>query len=204
VFIALSHVLDRMPDLVLSGVNRGPNLGYDVIYSGTVAAAVEAALKGIPAVSFSLACDLGAMADTGRHVRQVLKAVLPSVMGEGVAINVNIPGGAKVKGYRPARLGRRIYSGEIVRRSDPRGRDYLWIGGARVTMDNEDDTDCGLIQRGFVTVTPMGFDLTNRAWMPRISKQLFDYKGDFNGSFANADPDDQDDPGFSQTRDNVS
>ena len=203
VFIALSHVMDRRPDLVLSGVNRGPNLGYDVLYSGTVAAAMEAALKGIPAISFSLACDMDSMDDTAEHVRRVLKTLVPGIMGRGVALNVNIPGGVDVRGYRAARLGTRIYSGEVISRSDPRGRHYLWIGGSRVTMDNENDTDCGLIQQGYVTITPLGFDLTALESIADIQGKLVDITGDSNETIGNTETSDQDDPGLSQTGDNV-
>ncbi len=177
-FIAVNHILHRKPDLVLSGINRGPNLGFDVIYSGTAAAAVEGALKGIPSIALSLVHGFEHMDLAAKPARTVIDALWPAIRGKAVAVNVNIPDAETFKGYRAARLGRRIYSGDVVVRTDPRGRQYLWIGGSRVTMDNENDTDCGLIQRGYVTVSPIALNLTDSAHLGMLNQALAMIGGD--------------------------
>ena len=155
VFLALGHIMtDRRPDLVLSGINSGPNLGWDVVYSGTVAAAIEGALKGVPSIAFSTACGKSDPHKAAPFVKTVIKHLLPLLKGHPIPVNVNIPMNG-VKGYKVAKLGRRVYSNEVIERVDPRGRDYLWIGGERITMDDDPETDCGLITKGYVTITPL-------------------------------------------------
>jgi len=158
VFIGMHHVLPQRPDLVLSGINRGPNLGFDVLYSGTVAGAMEGTVQGIPAVAFSLcARDVFPFDRVRGHIEAVLREVMTNGMPDGTMLNVNLPSPAEmpVRGVRVTRLGHRFYSNEIVVRNDPRGGEYLWIGGTRVTMDSESDTDCGAVTSGFVSVTPL-------------------------------------------------
>ena len=172
VFIGAHHIMKEKPDLVLSGINFGPNLGYDVMYSGTVAAAVESALKGIPSIAISLADGFEHMDQTMEPARAAINAIWPAIRGKSMAINVNIPDPTNIRGYKAARLGSRIYSGDIIRRTDPRGRDYLWIGGSRVFMDNEDDTDCGLIQQGYVTIGSLGLRPPDGQFMNNIEEAV--------------------------------
>lgn len=174
VFIALAHVLrDRRPDLVLSGINHGPNVGYDVYYSGTVGAAREALIHGIPAVALSLSARPPFPFDALRPaVIDVLERIARAGLQSDALLNVNLPpvregappgwlGLAGVKGLRTTVLGRRYYGNEIVYREDPRGRPYFWIGGAWPRIDHVDGTDCEAVRQGWISVTPLGLDATD-------------------------------------------
>ena len=172
VFVGMHHVLGRRPDLVLAGINRGPNLGGDVLYSGTVGGATEATIAGIPAVAFSL---VGEGDDYPfdfcvPHVQAILAEVVARGMPDGTMLNVNIPAPciAPLKGWRVTRLGRRFYSNDIIERHDPRGQRYLWIGGTRVTMDSGSDTDTGALHDGYITISPVRPDLMARDAMAAL------------------------------------
>jgi 5'-nucleotidase len=174
VLVALGHLLtDRRPDLILSGINRGPNLGNDVHYSGTVAAAREGAIQGIPSIAFSLA---GHRSFPFERVEPAVAALLrwardasPALTG---LLNINIPlpsaepgppgvGGVPgIHGVRVTRLGHRSYSNHIIYRDDPRGVPYLWIGGDFPEMQDVDGTDCNAIRDGYISATPLGLDPT--------------------------------------------
>jgi len=159
VFIGLHYLLaGTKVDFVLAGINRGPNLGYDVLYSGTVGGAMEGVIQGLPSLAFSLVCrgeyPFGAVAP---YVEAILREVVERGMPKGVLLNVNIPSPfiANFRGFKVTRLGQRFYSNDVISRQDPRGGEYLWIGGTRVTMEDDEETDCGAIKRGFVTITPV-------------------------------------------------
>ncbi|MGZ3696243.1 MAG: 5'/3'-nucleotidase SurE, partial [Bdellovibrionota bacterium] len=170
------------PDLVLSGINRGANLGQDVFYSGTASAAREAANMGIPSVAVSLALDFEKpnkpqfYANAAKAVRTVLNQVLPAFAGNpkadwkaglkawprGMMLNINVPNlpAKKIKGYSLATQGRRIYGSEVIRRLDARGREYFWIGGKYQSYDPKPETDCWHVDHGYVAVTPLELDTT--------------------------------------------
>ena len=162
VYLALNHVLRaRPPDLVLSGVNNGPNLGNDVLYSGTVAAAMEGALLGVTAIAVSLAAraphDFGPAAAFAAELARRVTAHPPPAP---TLFNVNVPAGP-VKGYRFTRLGIRTYGNEVVEKQDPRGRSYFWIGGTASHRDIP-HSDCNTVfDDGLVAVTPLHLDLTH-------------------------------------------
>jgi 5'-nucleotidase len=162
----LLELLGGRADLVVSGINRGFNLGEDVIYSGTVAAAMEATLLRTRAVAFSIHPDArdyrAASAYAQRLAAQVLRRGLPI----GVCLNVNFPLPPRKGVYKTAvaaRLGRRIYGTDITRRADPRGHDYFWLAGREVRGVDEPGTDVGAISRGHVSVTPLKIDRTDDA-----------------------------------------
>lgn len=158
VFIGIHHVLGRKPDLVLSGINRGPNLGYDVLYSGTVGGAMEAVIQGVPSVALSLVCKGSyPFEEMKPHVRAFLAEVTKGGLEPGLLLNVNMPSPeiAPFKGFKITKIGRRFYSNDIVVRKDPRGNEYLWIGGTRVTMEDDPGSDCGAVKRGFISITPI-------------------------------------------------
>ncbi len=169
------EILKTKVDLVVSGVNRGYNLGEDVIYSGTVAAAMEATLLKIPAIALSQDAgsdDYGpAAAFAQRLARRVLRRGLPL----GVCLNVNFPVPPKggFKDATPARLGRRIYGTGITRRSDPRGLEYFWLAGRQVTGVDEPGTDVAAVSRGRVSVTPLKIDNTDEAFLQSLSSWKF-------------------------------
>lgn len=164
VYLALLHLVPRKPALVVSGINNGYNLGSDVFYSGTVAAAVEGALRGVPALAVSLerrrpqdfshaAAFLGALA--GEMVRRG-RSALP----DASLLSVNVPGGA-LRGYRVTFLGRRVYRDQVDVRQDLRGRHYYWIGGPEENATDLPGSDCSAVREGLASVTPLGLDLTH-------------------------------------------
>lgn len=161
VYVALhagTRVLPRRPDLVVSGINHGMNLGQDAFYSGTVAAAREAALRGIPALATSAhtSVDLAAAADLSARVALRLLASRPA---SGTLLSLNTPRGWTGE-VRATRLGARIYEELVDFRSDPRGREYLWLGGPGVRHERDPGTDTDAYDDGAASLTPLLLDLT--------------------------------------------
>lgn len=163
VALATLGLIERRPDMVVSGINLGANLGYDIFYSGTVAAAVEGVITGIPALAFSVdtfePVDLTGPAEfAARMVEYVADHGLPADM----FLNVNFPGIAwdEVKDVAITRLGRRVYRDELIPRSDPRGRSYYWIGGKPPSGVPDRGTDIWALANGHVSVTPVHLDMT--------------------------------------------
>ncbi len=162
VYLAMVHLMkDAPPDLVVSGINHGPNLADDVIYSGTVAAAMEGAILGAPAMAFSLASRAKLdFSHAGRFVRSMVKAALDGALQPKQLVNVNLPSG-EFKGFEVTRLGRHSYGAEVHEKEDPRGRKYYWIGGSGYQHHSEPGTDVTCIhERKLASVTPLMFDLT--------------------------------------------
>lgn len=172
VYLALHGILPVRPDLVISGINRGSNLGTDVLYSGTVAAAREAASNDVPAVAVSLHVPDGAevlhWATAQLAVAQILARYPARPLPLGEVLNVNVPNvpAAEVRGWRTAALARRRYAVMVQEQRDPRGRRYYWIGGPHDRFDGEPDSDGPLCLAGFVTLTPMSLDTTAHASLP--------------------------------------
>jgi 5'-nucleotidase len=156
-YMGIHHIAKRRPDLVVSGVNLGPNLGSDVLYSGTVAAAREGTIQGLPAIAFSLAGrDPAPFAQLGPLLTTVMQAVLENGLPPGITLNVNIPKSpAEPAQFRATHLGRRAYSAEVVRRLDPRGQEYLWIGGGLPELEDTPGTDTSAVREGVVSLTPI-------------------------------------------------
>jgi 5'-nucleotidase len=161
------------PRLVVSGINTGPNLGSDITYSGTVSAAMEGVVSGVPAIAVSLGDYFEwdftyAAAFAAKLARRVLREGLDS----DVLLNVNVPRGRRsdIKGVKVTRLGRREYNDELIRRKDPFGRDYYWIGGSPPSGAGEPGTDVHAIAAGYVSVTPIQLDLTNHQLIEQIAR----------------------------------
>ncbi len=175
VILAVNELLPSRPDVCVSGVNHGPNMGEDVLYSGTVAAAMEATVIGIPAIALSYAGD---RPEELEGWEAVVRVILGKILGqeafpEDTLFNVNLPGvpPGEVRGVKVTSLGRRRYSDAITRANDPSGREYFWIGGGAVSWRGPEDSDFQAVQDGYVSVTPLHLDLTNyklleeiRAW----------------------------------------
>ncbi len=175
-------LLERRPDLVVSGINRGPNLGMDVLYSGTVSAAFEAAILGLPAVAVSLGtfedADYAPAARfTGALMEQIARRSLPP----GVLLNVNVPPlpEEEMAGVAVTRLGVRYYTDVFHPRQDPRGRTYYWLAGEVVPGREGPDTDVGALEQNLVSITPLHLRLTDqaaleglRAWIPDLERAL--------------------------------
>ncbi|HEX2189953.1 MAG TPA: 5'/3'-nucleotidase SurE, partial [Longimicrobiaceae bacterium] len=174
VALAVGALLEERPDCVLSGVNHGPNMGEDVLYSGTVAGAMEATILGIPSVAVSY---VGRDPEAIRGWGPLLERLLPQLVGRGdfppdTLLNVNLPSldPAEVKGVRVTRLARRVYNDSIMRGKDPMGREYFWIGGGGAEWDAPEGTDFHAVQAGYVSVTPLHLDLTNHALLHEVAE----------------------------------
>ena len=175
VILAVNELLTDRPDVCVSGVNHGSNMGEDVLYSGTVAAAMEATVIGIPAIALSY-CGIFPEELEGfeKLVARVLDAILRrGSFPEDTLFNVNLPAipPEEVKGMRITSLGRRRYADSITRAKDPSGREYFWIGGGVATWRGPAHSDFQAVEDGYVSVTPLHLDLTNytllediRAW----------------------------------------
>ncbi len=167
VMVAINHIMRASPpDLVLSGINHGGNLGEDVHYSGTVAAAMEGVLLGVPAIALSLVWSDASHIrwETAEHFApEVIRKVCAVGWGKNVLINVNFPDRAvgDVKGVCPAAQGSHKLGDDLVLRHDPRGRPYLWIGNRRESDTSRIGTDLKAVDDGFVAVTPLNVDLTH-------------------------------------------
>ena len=174
VALALLGLLQRRPDLVVSGINHGANLGHDVTYSGTVAAAMEGVIFDVPSIAVSLdtwqraaKAALAAAADFAATLaRQVLEHGLPP----GVLLNVNVPNvpPSEMRGVQVTRLGTRVYRDELIERLDPRGRPYYWIGGEEPTGEPGEGTDFGALRQGAISVTPIHLDMTEYRVLDRL------------------------------------
>ncbi len=169
--------LPEPPVLVVSGINHGSNLGDDVTYSGTVSAAMEGTLLGVPSLAVSL-LDGGDFAVAGEVARLVATRMLVEGVPRKTLLNVNVPAGP-LQGIQVTRLGHRVYSDKIVEQADPRGRTHYWIGAGEPRWEVLEGTDMGAIHGGHVTVTPLDLDLTNHhavaqmaAWPGALNAQL--------------------------------
>jgi len=164
VLLGVHGFLKEPPTLVVSGINHGPNLGNDVLYSGTVSAASEGAFLGIPSIAFSLAAwESSDFGPAGRIAASLVRLLLRHGLKAGMCLNVNIPPvpEAEIRGLRVARLGRRVFHDVIVEKTDPRGKSYYWIGGENPTWEQDEASDFHAVTHGFVSVTPLSFELTD-------------------------------------------
>ncbi|HEY5935080.1 MAG TPA: 5'/3'-nucleotidase SurE [Kofleriaceae bacterium] len=173
VYLGIMKLCDRTPAVVVSGVNDGFNLGSDVFYSGTVAAAVEGALRGAAGIACSLAPRATHVDDAIRFAAAVVKAAIGEPAPAGTVLNVNMPGTGG-DGYQWTTLGRRFYEDDVSERQDPRGRPYYWVGGGPAGHDDVDGTDCVAVAKGWNSITPMHLDLTDRG---RIAKPPWSLDG---------------------------
>ncbi len=171
--LAVNQILHRKPDLCVSGINHGSNSSINVIYSGTMSAAMEGAIEGIPSVGFSLLnYSLDADFKAARTVVQsVIKNVLQVGIPEGTLLNVNIPNLPlkSIKGMRICRQAHAKWKEEFDHRKDPYGRDYFWLTGKFQNLDAGDDTDEWALKNGFVSIVPVQFDLTAHHAIPHFN-----------------------------------
>ena len=168
VHLAITGLLENEPDMVFAGINHGANLGDDVLYSGTVAAATEGRFLGLPAVAMSLVGDHPSHFDTAAQVAVILlKQILSNPLPDNTILNVNVPDVpfSELKGFKACRLGQRHKSEPIIPSEDQRGRRIYWVGAAGAEQDAGEGTDFHAINNGYVSVTPLQLDLT---WYERI------------------------------------
>jgi 5'-nucleotidase len=169
------RMMQGKADLVVSGINHGYNLGEDIIYSGTVAAAREARILGVPAIAFSQDPDHRSYQASADFAYDLARQTLRRGLNPGVILNVNFPRpkGDIFRGARAARLGRRIYSNSISRRCDPRGRIYYWLGGSRARWVKLPGTDVAAVAAGWVSLTPLHLDQTDSPMLGVLKKWSF-------------------------------
>lgn len=163
VHLAITGFLDPVPDMVISGINAGANMGDDVLYSGTVAAAMEGRNLGRPAIAISLCSHTPQHYDTAAQVAvRVLERLTRDPLPADTILNVNVPDLplAEIRGFEATRLGQRHRAESVIRAEDPRGRQIYWIGPAGSEQDAGPGTDFHAVRRGYVSVTPLQIDLT--------------------------------------------
>ncbi len=174
--LAVEAILKDKPDMVISGINRGSNLGTDVLYSGTVSAAVEGLIMNIPSIAISLTkrdSSAESFILAARFACRLSKMILETGFPASTLININIPPDInKIKGVRVTCLGTRRYQNIFEERVDPRGLSYYWLAGELVDEDDEEGSDTRAIRDGYISVTPVHFRLTNEKIMPELQALL--------------------------------
>jgi len=177
--MGISRLLTPAPDLVVSGINKGANLGTDVLYSGTVSAAVEGVIMGIPSIAVSLnTFDHDADYDyAARYTRALVRVLSSTGIDKNTLVNVNIPAVPKeeIKGIRITRLGSRRYENMFEQHVDPRGRTFYWLGGDVIEEEQEPDSDVAAVNANYVSVTPIHFDLTDYRLIKQFKKKFSQY-----------------------------
>jgi 5'-nucleotidase len=172
VHLAVTGMLDKLPDIIVSGINLGANMGDDTIYSGTVAAATEGYLLGIPSIAISMTSFEGNnFASAGRVARELVERFIRNPIWEPVLLNVNVPDIPydQLKGREVTRLGRRHKAEPVVKMKSPRNETVYWVGAAGAAADAGPGTDFNAVERGFVSITPLQIDLTHAAQLPAIN-----------------------------------
>ena len=164
VLLGIRVLLKKRPDLVISGINKGPNMGQDVNYSGTVAAAKEGASLGISSMAISVDARTDYLFnDAIAIITGIIEKSRDITFPDHTFLNINIPNIPQhsIKGFMVTRLGKRIYNDAVIERVDPRGSKYYWIGGNGVSYESIEGTDFYAIERGYVSITPLGLDITS-------------------------------------------
>ncbi|OGP31285.1 MAG: 5'/3'-nucleotidase SurE [Deltaproteobacteria bacterium GWC2_42_11] len=174
--LAINGILPERPDIVVSGINKGGNLGDDVTYSGTVSAAMEGTLMGIPSIAVSLVGhDNFDFKYAARFASKLVKYVISHNLPKDTLLNVNVPGlnNSEIKSYRITKLGKRVYGDAIVEKTDPRGKKYYWVGGNNMKWTGGKDSDFEAIANGYISITPIHLDLTNYSALKEIHSWKF-------------------------------
>lgn len=184
VHLAITGLLDTMPDMVLTGINLGSNLGDDVWYSGTVAAALEGRFLGLPSIAFSLSSENATkhyFDDAAKIAGQIVKFIIEEPLPKNTLLNVNIPNcpTKDIKGIQLTRLGTRHTPGKLIKQKDPHGKDLYWIGPPGDAADNSEGTDFHAISNQYVSISPLRIDISNAEaivdltpWANHISNKL--------------------------------
>jgi len=175
--LAVGSDLVPHPDLVVSGINQGANLGIDIIYSGTVSAAYEGTIMGVSSIAVSLASfSQRNFEPAARIAQQVAKKILKHGLPQGTLLNVNVPKGeiADFKGWCRTRQGGALYDENYERRLDPRGRVYYWLSGSRKVLDDDLGIDENAVRLGYISLTPIHYDLTDRSFLEELREWQFD------------------------------
>ncbi len=170
--LAIYEVMEQRPDVVISGINMGSNVGIHILYSGTVAAAVEAAIMGYPsiAVSFEISGRYDDIHSAAKVARSVIERILTHKLPKGSLLNINIPSipPDQIKGIKVTRQYAQDFRENFEKRTDPSGRSYYWLLGTDKTRHREEDTDIHAINEGYISITPLRYDLTDYAMQKKI------------------------------------
>jgi 5'-nucleotidase len=164
IYLGIKAILKKKPDVIISGINKGPNMGQDVNYSGTVAAAKEGAFLGIPSIAVSICAREEFLFDDAAIITGIIvDTIRKNAFVDGTFLNVNIPNLPRktMNGFMVTKLGKRIYNDEVVERVDPRGGTYYWIGGNSEGYEEMRGTDFYSVEKGYVSITPLGLDMTH-------------------------------------------
>lgn len=173
--LAVNEILDRKPDLCVSGINHGSNSAINVLYSGTMSAAIEAGIEGIPSIGFS-SVDHSWNADfevLKKHIRTITKNVLTHSLPEGIVLNVNFPKNP-IKGIKVCRQAKANWIEEFDKRTSPQGKEYYWLTGEFVNLDKGEDTDLHALRDNYATIVPVQFDLTAHHFMQHLNTWDFE------------------------------
>jgi 5'-nucleotidase len=169
--IAVRAILKVKPNLVVSGINQGPNLAKDIIYSGTVSAATESAILGIPAIAISLASFKSKdFSESAKFILHLAKIVLTKGLPEDTILNVNVPAKTNIKGVKVTKQGHSRCVETFDKRIDPRGRIYYWLAGEMIELEETEQDDTHAVKSGYISVTPVRFDVTNYSCIKTISE----------------------------------
>jgi 5'-nucleotidase len=175
--LAVNEILDRKPDLILSGINHGTNASINVIYSGTMSAAIEGCLEGIPSIGFSLSNhSIDADFTSAKHyAKKIVPKILENGLEKGVCLNINIPdmGINEIAGIKVCRQANANWIEKFDRREDPSGRPYYWLTGHFENYDEKDDTDISALEQNYVSIVPVQYDLTAYSSLKKLSKLDF-------------------------------
>ncbi len=169
--IAKHEILNRKPDLCVSGINHGSNASINVVYSGTMSAAIEAGIEGIPAIGFSL-LDYSWKANFENlkpFIKQITTKVLSEGLPDGVILNVNFPKTENIKGVKVCRQARAVWKEEFEKRTNPQGKEYYWLTGVFDNLDKGEDTDIYALEQDFISVVPVKFDLTAHHFIQNLN-----------------------------------
>lgn len=175
VHLAVTGMLDHLPDMVVSGINLGANMGDDTLYSGTVAAATEGYLLGVPSMAVSLTSFSGEhLSSAARIARQLVERFQQEAFGEPLLLNVNVPNlpFEEIKGMRITRLGRRHKAEPVVKQQTPRHETVYWVGPAGAAQDASAGTDFHAVANGYISATPIQIDLTHNGQIPLVQRWL--------------------------------
>lgn len=176
VVLGVNRILPRKPDIVVSGINKGGNLGDDITYSGTVSAAIEGTMLNIPSFAISMAGDKNFHFDTAASFAIIIaEYIMEKSLPYDTLLNVNVPNLAEglIKGIMLSRQGKRIYDNSIREVFSPRNEKHFWIGGGDIFWEHAEDTDSSAVEKGFVSVTPIHLDLTNYTALDAMKKYDF-------------------------------
>lgn len=171
--LGINEILRQRPDIIISGINHGPNLGDDVHYSGTVSAALEGGIMDVPSFAISLVARERFRFETAAEFAvKLVKKILCDGLPKGVILNVNVPNlpQSQIKGYEITEQGKRNYGNIIVEKIDPRGRKYYWIGGEEAGFDDIPNTDCTAVAEGKISITPLRVNMTDKASLNSLKK----------------------------------